>query len=1020
MKNIKRACLIAPVLLVSIYLTFVIDAYTLNTWLKRVFVFCYFCVASCVGIYVGKRFLKGKQSISKAKLRSAATVFSIVILFYAQDFFLPVAQEQYVTLSALPVEGSGAYSEVWLTKVEADEKDIPLSTLDVSQNDGWTYSQEYDDYVFYPNALSSGNSFTFTKAAENIVLYFASNSWSGAVEVIDSNGDKSALDLCTENNESDSINYLISNPRSYSFQERVFYNLGAFFLLYGIFSLFITFIFSNKKNKDRNVLRSKKSICVIAVGAVSLTTIIIFSTPQFFYKTMDYEVSITSLEEVNENCQGYEMWISPSENQPVLKKDSGWTRLEDGGYFCNTPNQTITFQFNNSKDGFLNLSKHAYAGKILISYLDRSTVVDLYSPTTDTTSLSLPVERLLKNPVAIIANIVFLLAACVAILYFFSILWDNIWNIFFFEVVLGGLILFAAQSDSSYYILLILSSAAFLYLVKTGWKDVSDYFSRKIVTALIVIVSIYSGFAFFGFDLFLKGDFMTLSLQTWLAFLVVSILMVPLAVFSLCICEKAINGRKKRAEENYKHVWTFRALCFSLMSVVLILVCVVFAPANMTSDNVDQWGQAIGYSPIYDAHPPIYTLLERLCSKIYPSPLAVTIMQALLFSFVCTCYASFFYHKGCKKKYLLISVLAIACFPNTWAMITCSSKNVFLGILMSWFTYLMIRLIDDRKTFFHSPILMAQFVLIMALLTLVRHNTFVFIPVVVVALVYFTIKQFKIVGVRPLICLVLSFSLIEAISGPLYEKFEVVRLETSTESVVAGALLMPFIPALKYDVELPEDTVEYLEKILPIEEYVKRYEPYNGDIFNWGEPRLDLSDVTVGEMLSHYIRLLIQRPDIVIKSRLDGINLIWDVFSHPGVRHDRYALGIWGSTQYEEMYSKETETFIPERKIEEGVYRVNTGITEYACKYIGAFNENPLLNSIFWRNGLYIILMLLSAVIAIKRRTYWIIILHSIPFLILGTLILIISWQIYQYLWFFPLSILPIFIYQLVSDQSHQ
>ena len=48
----------AAIILASIYLTFIIDVYTLNTVPKRVFVFCYFLLMGHVALFLKKKLQK--------------------------------------------------------------------------------------------------------------------------------------------------------------------------------------------------------------------------------------------------------------------------------------------------------------------------------------------------------------------------------------------------------------------------------------------------------------------------------------------------------------------------------------------------------------------------------------------------------------------------------------------------------------------------------------------------------------------------------------------------------------------------------------------------------------------------------------------------------------------------------------------------------------------------------------------------------------------------------------------------
>ena len=142
-----KVLLFAGSVFASIYLTFIVDVYTLNTWPKRIFVFCYFLIMCHAAIFLKRKFLKDKQ-LPKHMLAIVGLLAAAVVVLGHNTFF-PKAQETTVSLAAVPCE-DGSYHEVWLTAVRADGQELQLSQLELDANQGWIYSGDNDDYVFYP------------------------------------------------------------------------------------------------------------------------------------------------------------------------------------------------------------------------------------------------------------------------------------------------------------------------------------------------------------------------------------------------------------------------------------------------------------------------------------------------------------------------------------------------------------------------------------------------------------------------------------------------------------------------------------------------------------------------------------------------------------------------------------------------------------------------------------------------------------------------------------------------------
>lgn len=1011
---VKKAIKFLFICLTSVYLTFLVDIYTLNTTLKKVFVFGYFVVMCTLFMYLKNRLLKVTSKKTISPLYTAVIlVFSISVLAVFQDTFLPLVRSNVVTLRA---EGNG---EVWLVEAEADGKSIPLSQLSTEEKYNWEYNADYDDYVYYPGEETEDNGLSIEIAGQDIKLKFGANSWSGSVVVSNSEGNTETLELYSEGQGA--CEYLDRGVRQYTIFERVLLNLGALVLLVCAFDLIVTIVLRSKKTEGPTIRTHSDRVFLIAGTLLSIVTIAVF-VPQLCFEGEDFDVTITSLDDRNPNCEGYEMGFSLTANGMSVapeSNDNRWVKFGDG-YLCTAPNQAITFKLNSLDENVIYFGYHKYAAIVRVDYLDNTEIVDLYSENERVEKCTLSQEYALINPFevlfrAIVIGVVFLLLSLLVARFCNNIrMAISLCLSIFFLILFSG----SAQHQYQYYVFFAVSLFGSWHIYRNRGNYIQDYFRGKSTVVVVCFVSFYMAFALFGFDLFLSGVFWDLHVKNIVSYLYFAAMSFPIVLLCLEGMERAKETilKKKMCEHKGKGCKGFQIKAFFVLAIPMIISCIIFYPANMTSDQVDQWIQALGYIPIADAHPAIHTIFLRLCSKIYPSPVTVTIIQALLLAFVISSILNKCYRKGISARILLGIAALFSVLPNTIAMITSITKNIMFAILLLWTIYLLMEAFDDPVHFFKSPIYIIQSLIVLPSVHLVRHNAFVILPIVALIFIYFTCRYFKSVHFRPIMLLLGVIVSVMVIKGPVYDMFDVVKSESG------GVLLPPLTPytvALKFDIELPEDILTFLEKILPKDEFIKRYSPYNSDVFSWSKPRPDYSSVTTVEGIKYYLKLLYWHPGIVIKDRLDGTNLCWDVFSHSGVRHDRYALGIWGSGSLTDYMENEPQTFIPERKVEEWVYRAgNSNVTRLMAKYIQIFNRFAFLNSVLWRNGLYLILMLITGVFALKHNIYRVLVYESIPFFILCTLILVVGWQIYQYYWFFPMSICSICIYALSDIQE--
>lgn len=985
-----KVLLFAGSVFASIYLTFIVDVYTLNTWPKRIFVFCYFLIMCHAAIFLKRKFLKDKQ-LPKHMLAIVGLLAAAVVVLGHNTFF-PKAQETTVSLAAVPCE-DGSYHEVWLTSMQVDGQEVQLSQLELDADQGWTYSGDYDDYVFYPtDGTDNTNYLTFEATGESIELTFAKNAWSGAVEVRAQDQQGS---MCSLNNEgSGTYDYTINTQRSYSKVEYLLYGIGVWCIIAVLLHSLLVWFFTKK------VFSTNKNLpwlCIVASIIIG-ETYYLSSNMQVFFQPEWFHVSISVTGEKNINCKGNEVWIRLPNKAENVEYTPGW-EMRNGGYLCTSADQIISFDCL-SNEAEIAASYHPYAAMISIAYGNKTEVIDLYSEEDEgITPILLDVEPHLRAlpEVTVIVISTFVTMACALILVSLIAPKHRFAPIFMTAVLCA---LSAAQEDGSSwligFVLLSVASYFFMYInQKSSNRAVQEYTSNRYLCVFVGIVAAYSVFACFGYSLFLSGLEATFTVSNILLFSLLTVLAVPILLGSIVAVDKLSSHFYSESIVTSKKRNCASAIYFAVISIGTVIWCLIFSPANMTPDNVDQWFQAVGIERINDAHPALHTLFIRLCAYIYPSPLSTTIVQSLIYAFVVASILTWLNQRGLKRRAAVMICLIIVLLPNHIMMLTCPSKNILFGILMLWLTYLLMRMIDKPKEFFNSYSLMGQLIVVAACTHIVRKNAFVILPVVAVIAILLTMFQFRNIHFRAIICAGLSVALMYVITGPVYNFFDVYRPDVSDASI--DVLMEPYPALLKSGKDLDEDTLTFLEKLLPIDEYVRRYSPYNRDILRWSEPRPKYENVSITESLHYYLKTLQKYPVSVIKSRLDGVNLLWDVKSHPGVRHDCYAAGIWGGIS--ENYKWFPDVFMEQRKIEDGHYDVGD-LAKKEMIYVQA--AGALLDTLVWRNGMYVILMLFMALMAVKKQRADILVGILIPFLILGTLALVAGWQIYQYYWFFP------------------
>ena len=93
------------------------------------------------------------------------------------------------------------------------------------------------------------------------------------------------------------------------------------------------------------------------------------------------------------------------------------------------------------------------------------------------------------------------------------------------------------------------------------------------------------------------------------------------------------------------------------------------------------------------------------------------------------------------------------------------------------------------------------------------------------------------------------------------------------------SLLTPLASCLANDLELPEEILEMMDDVYPLEKWCTGYNQYHSDTLAHANPEPGFFKITTSKALSVYFQVFNMYPDVVIKDRLDGAESLWNVFS---------------------------------------------------------------------------------------------------------------------------------------------
>ena len=436
---------------------------------------------------------------------------------------------------------------------------------------------------------------------------------------------------------------------------------------------------------------------------------------------------------------------------------------------------------------------------------------------------------------------------------------------------------------------------------------------------------------------------------------------------------------------------------FVLSLLALFPLLLIFNPGNMTADSFDQIGQIWGVYRYSDHHPIMHTMFEKLLLFISGNRvITITAFQIILYSFVCAKGVDYLDKKGMDYKGSYVLLFIMLFWPATVISIVTLWKDILFSIALLWLIILLAEMQDDIKAFWGSRVCIIEFLIALFMVSKFRHNGLLIAFVLFVGLV---VKMFQKRLVKGVIMLA-GISLF--ILGT--QKVVVSMIDVIPNGSFVSVILFHGLAYEKYMGEdLLTETQEYLEGVID-EPYIKElYSPYTANPYIYSEEAetygtiFKFKECDLKQVLQIYLREFARNPYLLIKDRLYGTDLLWNV--HRGKASGAY----------------------------NGMYTTELGVNEIGIKrnYIPLENciKNILRNTekfetIFWRGGLHLNILLILMIVGLKNRgkQIWLILCPIIMNVI--SLFLSMAWQDYRYVWFLWLVIPFIFGYTVMLPEK--
>lgn len=424
------------------------------------------------------------------------------------------------------------------------------------------------------------------------------------------------------------------------------------------------------------------------------------------------------------------------------------------------------------------------------------------------------------------------------------------------------------------FFLLLLTAASFLCFCR---KDgCMEKYRTKGGCAAVGMIAVYASLVSFAQRFFLNGNTrMHFSLPGLFYVLSGILWFIPVVWLLLFALERLSSLPRTLPKAGSRK----RALCVLLAALVLCQIFVLWAewPGGFALDSVYQYRQAMGELPLSDDHPVLDTLLMRAVLTIIPHPAALTAVQLLLFSLVLCAFLMMGYDRGVPLPLLVILGCFFELMPNQALSWTNVLKDFPFTLALLWGTYLLLQLALDtprsRKWPFYVCLALDIF-----LVSLLRHNGAAPAAAMVLLCIVLTVRRYEQVKLRALAAAMLAAVSFGVFKGPVMAALDVTPVSLSPFTTLFCAVGS----CVNKDLPLSEEADAILEKALPLENWRDYYARYYGhDFYYYQRPEGSVpytpTAVTASEIFRVYGEALRKYPDVVLKDRLDGCDILWDV-----------------------------------------------------------------------------------------------------------------------------------------------
>lgn len=499
---------------------------------------------------------------------------------------------------------------------------------------------------------------------------------------------------------------------------------------------------------------------------------------------------------------------------------------------------------------------------------------------------------------------------------------------------------------------------------------------------LVGLGSIYISFSFFGSNLISEN----FNIKTFLVYIIFSIWIYLLFPFVFNFIKK-IKVKNENKELDKKRIWIHRLIVFAIVVIIGLIYQLIFNPYILPPDGYMQLSD-ISSNTLSNWHPYMHTLLIKMFYLLFGDVKYFITFRIIIYACILTNILFYFYKKNMSLTKIYITAIFITILPVTGIFLVTMWKDVDFSLAILYLTFLIYLIIKDFEYFNKNKFNYLFLVICLICVGVFRHNGIVVMIFTIIMLLIYALKKKKKIL---LIILFVPIISVYIINKPLYK---LLKVEDAPANFDVATILHGFNYLMYTDnLNIDNEAYRYLISKMPKKAWKYSYDKYNIDLM-LHYTNYDIRNVKLNKkkLVKLYIKQFIKTPSFLIKDRLYGTDIIWNVSEKDEIMTYKYQIF---HDEFETNYAKLFDMDAKEGKSKLCINAKENGFQKTVDDLLVFVANNEILNSLFFRVGIYIDILIILIIYSLltKEKKLGICLLP----VIINTLTLLLFMHHYEY-----------------------